>query len=177
MGKGLACSIFNVQFSAAKTKSLIIKNKKYVYLNPTVYLSKEKIEEVKSFKYLGLHIMSSLWWNMHIDSIVTKAMKRLYITHIRELVAVNWIIIYVSILMSLTKQNVCVGLRVRMHMITLLIFHYMKDIVLYLRMSFQPMLHLTFYIIFYRIKSILIEFNYSIFTTVHKYIKDTGRFL
>ena len=66
-----------VQFSAAKTKSLIISTKKDVHLNPPVYLNNQKIEEVKSFKYLGLHIMSSMRWNMHIDLIVTKAMKRL----------------------------------------------------------------------------------------------------
>ena len=47
-----------VSFSAPKTKSLIVSNKKDYNLNPTVSLGNQPIEEVTSFKYLGLSFTS-----------------------------------------------------------------------------------------------------------------------
>ena len=64
-----------IQFSASKTKSLIISNKKDFHCNPTVYLNGIPIEEVKSYKYLGIHLTSNLRWNLHIDNTCLKAQK------------------------------------------------------------------------------------------------------
>ena len=66
-----------VSFSAPKTKSLIVSNKKDYNLNPTVSLGNQPIEEVTSFKYLGLSFTSNLRWNVHIDNIVKTALRRL----------------------------------------------------------------------------------------------------
>ena len=66
-----------VSFSAPKMKSLIVSNKKDYNLNPTVSLGNQPIEEVTSFKYLGLSFTSNLRWNVHIDNIVKTALRRL----------------------------------------------------------------------------------------------------
>ena len=66
-----------VQFSPSKTKSLIISNKKDSNLNPPVCINNLPIEEVKSFKYLGLNFTSNLRWSLHIDHITHKAQSRL----------------------------------------------------------------------------------------------------
>ena len=35
------------------------------------------IEEVQSYKYLGLIFMRNLWWNNHVDKVATNAQKHL----------------------------------------------------------------------------------------------------
>ena len=66
-----------VQFSPSKTKSLVISNKKDSNLNPPVFINDQPIDEVTSYKYLGLHFTSNLRWNLHIDNITSKAQRRL----------------------------------------------------------------------------------------------------
>jgi hypothetical protein len=66
-----------VNFSAAKTKSLIISNKRDRMLNPGLTFGGLPIEEVNNYTYLGLNISFNLRWNVHIDKIATKARKRL----------------------------------------------------------------------------------------------------
>ena len=66
-----------VTFSHAKTKSLIISNKKDSQLNPPIHFSGTAITEVKSHMYLGLLFASNLKWNEHINSVYIKARKRL----------------------------------------------------------------------------------------------------
>ena len=48
----------------------------------SLLIDEQIIETVQSHKVLGLTIQSNLKWNEHIDSIVTKASKRLYIIRI-----------------------------------------------------------------------------------------------
>jgi hypothetical protein len=66
-----------VEFSAKKTKSLIISNKADSHLNPPVLLNNVPIEEVKFYKYLGLHFTSNLRWNLHIDKVAKLAEMKL----------------------------------------------------------------------------------------------------
>ena len=66
-----------VNFSEAKTKSLIISNKRNAHLHPEVLLNETKIEEVSSYCYLGFDFTKTLRWNKHIDRVVSKARKRL----------------------------------------------------------------------------------------------------
>lgn len=54
-----------------------MSNKKDANLNPPVFLNNEKIDEVSSYKYLGLHFTSNLRWNLHIDIISRNAQMRL----------------------------------------------------------------------------------------------------
>ena len=66
-----------VTFSAPKTKSLIISNKRDVDQSPPVFLDGHRIEEVKYHTYLGLKFSSNLRWNRHINDIALKAEQRL----------------------------------------------------------------------------------------------------
>ena len=66
-----------VTFSARKTKSLIISNKKDTNLNPRVSLNGHVIDEVTTYTYLGLKFANNLRWNHHINDISIKARKRL----------------------------------------------------------------------------------------------------
>ena len=66
-----------ITFSPPKTKSLIISNKPDYHLNPRIHLNGFEIEEVKHHTYLGLKFSSNLKWSEHINTISTKARKRL----------------------------------------------------------------------------------------------------
>ena len=66
-----------ISFSPAKTKSLIISNKRDIHLHPPVHLDNIIVEEVKSHTYLGLQFSHDLKWKKHIDSVAIKARKRL----------------------------------------------------------------------------------------------------
>ena len=66
-----------VQFSPAKTKSLLISNRQDSYLNPQVQLMGNLVEEVESHTYLGVRISANLSWKLHINDVATKARKKL----------------------------------------------------------------------------------------------------
>ena len=66
-----------VNFSAQKTKSLIISNKNDAQNNPQVQLFGHNIDEVGSHVYLGLKFASNLRWKHHINDISEKARKKL----------------------------------------------------------------------------------------------------
>jgi hypothetical protein len=66
-----------VNFSAAKTKSMIISNLRDRHLNSILQFCGAPIENVDTYTYLGLIISYNLRWNAHIDAVSTKARKRL----------------------------------------------------------------------------------------------------
>ena len=64
----------NLQFNTSKCKYMIISRKRNP-VTPTspLLLNGTPMEEVETFKYLGLLISSDLSWNDHIDSVCSKA--------------------------------------------------------------------------------------------------------
>ena len=64
-----------VTFNPAKTKSMIISNKKIVY--PDLVFNDTVLENVTCHKHLGLNLSNNLKWTQHIDEILTKASKML----------------------------------------------------------------------------------------------------
>ena len=66
-----------VNFSAPKTKSLIISNKHYTHEHPRLFLHNQEIKEVSQHKHLGVTLSSNLRWNAHLDDIVSKCTKKL----------------------------------------------------------------------------------------------------
>ena len=66
-----------VNFSPAKTESLIISNKHNLQMHPPLQLNNVIISEASAHKHLGLTVSSNLWWHSHVNDIYTKAMKRL----------------------------------------------------------------------------------------------------
>jgi hypothetical protein len=45
-------------------------------------LSSKVLSKVSSYKYLGLHISKDLNWNQHVNSVISKANKILYVTKV-----------------------------------------------------------------------------------------------
>lgn len=66
-----------VAFSAPKTKSMVISNKLDSHLNAHVNMSNTNIDLVHNHKHLGLTLSDNLGWNLHINEVYSKAMKRL----------------------------------------------------------------------------------------------------
>ena len=66
-----------VNFSPAKTKSLIVSTKQDSHRNPQIHFGGQIIDEVKSHTYLGVKLASNLRWNHHINDISLKARKKL----------------------------------------------------------------------------------------------------
>ena len=66
-----------VNFSAPKTKSLIISNKHYTHEHPRLFLHNQEIKEVSQHKHLCVTLSSNLRWNAHLDDVVSKCTKKL----------------------------------------------------------------------------------------------------
>ena len=65
--------LWKVNFSLAKTKSLIISTKKDKNMNPPIAFDGHIVEEVKSHTYLGVTFSSNLRWSEHINTVHNKA--------------------------------------------------------------------------------------------------------
>ena len=68
-----------MKLNAKKCKELRISFKHDNPETPPLSTDEQQIETVQSHKVLGLTIQSNLKWNEHINSVVSKASKRLYI--------------------------------------------------------------------------------------------------
>ena len=66
-----------VNFSAPKTKSLIISNKHNINEHPRLFLHNQEIKEISHHKHLGVTLSSNLRWNAHLEDIVSKCTKKL----------------------------------------------------------------------------------------------------
>lgn len=66
-----------VDFGAHKTKSLTISRKPDPNRNRQVSFKGHLVEEVQSHTHLGIELTHNLTWNSHIDTVETKARKRL----------------------------------------------------------------------------------------------------
>ena len=67
----------SLTMNAIKCKQMLITRSK-TYHNPQLYLSGQPLEQVQSYKYLGVIITSDLSWSVHIQSICLKS--RVYCT-------------------------------------------------------------------------------------------------
>ncbi len=69
----------NLLLNISKTKELIIDfRKKEEKTHTPVYVSGAEVEQVNSFRFLGISITKNLSWSFHISTLVKKAQKRLY---------------------------------------------------------------------------------------------------
>ncbi len=73
------CTENNLLLNIRKTKELIIDfRKKGEKTHTSVYRSGAEVEQVNSFRFLGISITKNLSWSSHISNLVKKAQKRLY---------------------------------------------------------------------------------------------------
>jgi len=66
-----------MQINTSKTKEMIIGSLDSINLSP-LSTSSGTVERVATFKLLGIHLDVNLSWYVHINSITSKASKRLY---------------------------------------------------------------------------------------------------
>ena len=62
----------SLTLNATKCKQMVITRSK-TYHHPQLYLSGQPLEQVQSYKYLGVIITSDLSWSVHIQSICLKS--------------------------------------------------------------------------------------------------------
>ena len=58
-----------LSFSANKTKVMLFTRKTKKMRKLRLYIQGQEIEQVNSFKYLGITLDSKLHWNLHMDNI------------------------------------------------------------------------------------------------------------
>ena len=63
---------------SAKLKKMIVDFRKQEREPPPIHMKGTAVEEVESFKFLGVHIMDKLKWSTHTNSVVKKAQQRLF---------------------------------------------------------------------------------------------------
>jgi len=63
--------------NASKSKEMIIGSLDSINLSP-LSTSSGTVERVATFKLLGIHLDTNVSWSVHINSVISKASKRLY---------------------------------------------------------------------------------------------------
>ena len=59
-------------------KKLIMDFRRQQRVHPPIHINRTTVETVKSFKFLGLHIIGNLKWSTHTNSVVKKAQQCLF---------------------------------------------------------------------------------------------------
>ncbi|SCV66640.1 Reverse transcriptase (RNA-dependent DNA polymerase) [Anaplasma phagocytophilum] len=70
------CDTWLMQINTSKTKAITFTTQRHPSSH-TYLIRNDPIENVSSFKYLGVHLSSDLSWNTHIQHVTNKAMKTL----------------------------------------------------------------------------------------------------
>ena len=74
----------DMKINATKTKEMLIcfcRDKTHADLIPNIVIDNLQIERVQHAKVLGVTISSDLTWNQHVDNIVSKAARRVYMLY------------------------------------------------------------------------------------------------
>ena len=66
-----------------KTKEMIVEHRKRRTEHAPILIDGAAVEQVESFKFLGLHITNKLRWSKHTMTVVKKAQQSLF--HLRKL--------------------------------------------------------------------------------------------
>jgi len=66
-----------MQIDTSKTKEMVLGSLTSINF-PPLLTSSGAIKRVSTFKLLGIHLDTNLSWSAHINSIISKASKRLY---------------------------------------------------------------------------------------------------
>ena len=73
------CADNNLSLNVSKTKEMIVDYRKSQREGHVpIHINGEKVETVKSYKFLGIHISEDLSWSLHSETIVRTARQHLY---------------------------------------------------------------------------------------------------
>jgi hypothetical protein len=74
------CSVSNkMTINVKKTKDMWICFTESVLEHPPVYIGDELVERVNKFKLLGMGLQNNLKWNNHVETVIQKANRQVYI--------------------------------------------------------------------------------------------------
>ena len=63
----------SLKFSPSKTKTMVISRKRKGANFPPLSMNDENLEEVQSYKHLGVTFTKTLNWDEHIENLMVKA--------------------------------------------------------------------------------------------------------
>ena len=72
------CDDNNLELNVSKTKEMIIDFRKNKPPISALFIKDQEVEQVDSFKFLGIHISNTIGWDINISSSCKKAQQRLY---------------------------------------------------------------------------------------------------
>lgn len=72
------CASNNLALNISKTKELILDFRRNKDAPAPLYINGERVEQVSSFKFLGVHISADLSWSTNTSALVKKAQQRLH---------------------------------------------------------------------------------------------------
>ena len=75
---GVWCQENNLTLNVNKTKEMIVDFKKQQREQLPIHVDGTVVEKLESFKFLHVHITDKLKWSTHTDSVVKKALQRLF---------------------------------------------------------------------------------------------------
>ena len=72
------CKSHFLQLNVTKTKELIVDFRKSNERHECVKIEGEEVEQIESYKYLGVHVSDRLDWTQHASSVISKINKRMF---------------------------------------------------------------------------------------------------
>ena len=70
---GVCCQENNLSLNVSKTKVMIVAFGKPQRAHPHIHIDGKALENVESFKFLGVHITDKIKLSSHTDNVVNKA--------------------------------------------------------------------------------------------------------
>ena len=72
------CQDNNLSLNVIKTKEMIVDYRKRRANHAPILIDRPVVEQVESFKFLGVHITNKLSWSKHTKTVVKRARQRLF---------------------------------------------------------------------------------------------------
>ncbi len=72
------CQENNLSLNIDKTKELVVDLRRQSREHTPITIDKTPVEQVNSFKFLGVHITEDLTWSAHTDAVLKKSHQRLF---------------------------------------------------------------------------------------------------
>ena len=72
------CQDNNLSLNVIKTKEMIVDNRKKRTEHAPILVDGAALEQVESFKFLGVHITNKLIWSKHTDTVLKRARQNLF---------------------------------------------------------------------------------------------------
>jgi hypothetical protein len=72
------CKDNNLSLNAIKTKEMVVDYRKRRTVHAPILIARAVVEQVESFKFLGVHITNILTWSKHTKTVVKRARHNLF---------------------------------------------------------------------------------------------------